>query len=132
MIKEINIISHPSNWQNLNSLMIVSVNKDEEQGEFPYTRVLSIINMKGCMLCQHSNSTPGYIPEKYQWVFILKIPTRIICNGGEKKQTKCHLQKNKVWHFQTLKYHRAVGMNELVIQNQHVWGKLQRNTCNIL
>ena len=45
--------------------MILSVNKDEEQGEFPYTLVLSIINMKGCMLCQHSNSTPGYIPEKY-------------------------------------------------------------------
>ena len=67
MIKKINIISHPSNWQNLNSLMILSVNKDEEQGEFPYTLVLSIINMKGYMLCQHSNSTPGYIQKGFSF-----------------------------------------------------------------
>ena len=35
----------------LHSLMIPSVNKYKEQEEFPYTLVLSIINMKGCMLC---------------------------------------------------------------------------------
>ena len=61
--------------------MTLSVNKDEEQEEVPYTLVLSVINMKGCMLCNTAILLLGTSQKNTG-----EIPTRIICNGGKKKR----------------------------------------------